>query len=1414
MADETSISLDEAAIRDLADGGHIVTLNGQVPGRLPVAAIKTAADLAATAVQSGTLGGAAFERADAYMRVADHNAQMAAALARIKALEDGTGNPTVVAPVVSGVAITGSGIAGTAHTAVPTVTGNPTPTLTYQWLRVDGEDVTEIAGATGATYTPPAGNVVIKVSVTAVNLAGSDAGDSPPRSIVPVEIGYNGQLTDVTLTAGTSFSRVWSTYFPGASAYSVGTGLTGGVSSGAGGVNYNVASLAAQTVTFSVTATNATGGSRTVTFMVNVQATGTAASWVGNIPDQILQIGTPAIDIDLTQYAAGSNLVFASTSVLSPFVVTASGRLQSSALSSVVAQYAATVSVDNEWGPASISNSFRIEVTGTLLPALTTDEINVSEAINRFSGWRTPRIFPTPFQPYAPGAGPLSFTNGSDLVKVMVDPAKAKPLVGQRINISGAAAKNGVLIDGDYSVHSQVSGSSQVNIQLAQAFAGTTGTGGGSSVLVTPLFAGFRWTRRSPDANGVVEAAYYDSAFSRTVTAAEGSTPAKVEIQLLMDDSVKNVDPGSPSNINTRSNWSVWHPTESASFRLMVQFVAGGAWTQWSGAVAVPQVAVVATSAWLPISPRTPKEYLAGHPGNHGIQFQRQRVRDLSRRAEYKNRGLSMQDENSVREWRIIDGKLYWSTPRLAGMYCARGGGLYLNSDDADGAGLMLVLGGAFATPYNTGSEADCCGLYRSDKDMLTATKITASRNGVAAFTNIQYCGNSFDVQGNHICRRPQIFDGNGVGTLTDTQRPIYVVEHLGPRGAVTAIYLFKSTNGGASFAFVRELPFATFSDGDDAIQCIACAPNGDLIVSCAKGCRISTDGGVNWTSIYDGQVMPVRLFGGNATTPSGAYLGVGQGDKFKNQPSHGVYKTTDIRNTAPSLVLQNFNPTKKNGVTYSQAGFVWDLDVDPDNANRVAVCMFGAAKLTTSGGANWSDITDSPTMYNGAAADESWRYDITTTGPAGYHSGFIFLPSINVGNVATKYCVGFTAQTTSLSSDGGASFKGNDSYFFNGLHVKGHGVSNNNDWREISYGCQDSTINVMENGSASIEPIGYGTGSDDFKTVLANGVFADTTVFNYLAAFSSILVPSKGRVIACVTRNVVSRRCAYVIFEGPNSAGEYQSYTIKSGLSATRGHYAAMSPKGTYAFLGRYVISNLEAAAATGVTFVDRSREFMTCFLRGNTLVSYWLNVSVGSAASNNFGNIIYRGTADDGTNDIWFTLTSRVDPRCLAADPNKDERVIYTPVNEKNAIYEIARNSAGNLVSTKIFDFTAPMSAKLTAEGVTFIPGIASYVHAIVADPNAPNVFYAAVGIQGCPNIWVSTNGGSSWTFCGEGIPRTQYDLWVHPQTSDLLGDCSLGAPVLRAHANAVSADKGKFYDQTKAQYEGAGIAPPAFF
>lgn len=104
------------------------------------------------------------------------------------------------APAINSVSIVGSGEIGSAHTVSLSVSGYPTPSLSYEWRR----DGTAISGATGATYTPVGADdgATLTVAVTATNSEGSDSATSAGLAITYAAPTAVGGLADQTWTEG------------------------------------------------------------------------------------------------------------------------------------------------------------------------------------------------------------------------------------------------------------------------------------------------------------------------------------------------------------------------------------------------------------------------------------------------------------------------------------------------------------------------------------------------------------------------------------------------------------------------------------------------------------------------------------------------------------------------------------------------------------------------------------------------------------------------------------------------------------------------------------------------------------------------------------------------------------------------------------------------------------------------------------------------------------------------------------------------------------------------------------------------------------------------------------------------------------------------------------------------------------
>ena len=696
-------------------------------------------------------------------------------------------------------------------------------------------------------------------------------------------------------------------------------------------------------------------------------------------------------------------------------------------------------------------------------------------------------------------------------------------------------------------------------------------------------------------------------------------------------------------------------------------------------------------------------------------------------------------------------------------------------------------------------------GVYRGDGTLLWAKRIEITRpsgpgpfvSGSSgpkqAFTEVTYSGNSFDRAGNFIARRPQ------TGGLTDAQRPIYLLEQVfsGPTQSIDYVAVFKSTDGGGSFSFVRELPANTYTSGDSGIFFIEVAPNGDVMLIGKTGVWLSQDGFTTApTKIYPAsgsrEVSSGYFYGGGAATASGARIG-----DYVEDAKGGVWSTPNVRTTAFA------KPTGAGGV--GNAGLpanyrVWHLGHAPSNPNRLAVCTDGQDPyLSTDGGKNFSKITSLT-----ATGDKDGRYNITGR-KAGGHSGFLWCPADeHKVLVLTFQTMSRSVSTTGVQPDGDLVA------YFNGLHGKGWG-SSATDWKKVLLVAQDSFVNTGLDGLNWIQENGLGsTGHDAFMTAVANAGGGDA---RGLSGACGVIGPNN-RVVCGVNRNTAGQSNIICILDGRNNTtGTYGSYLLKGGLGASRCTNVYWSLKDDdVAFVGRWAISNLGAASPADVVFEDHgSHEIIGRLLAGTTQISYWGDFRSGEAR----GDSIYRSTHDRGLNNqaaAWYTIPGgdKYFDRCICVDHHSPERILYVRNGNRNEIREVKRQG-GVLVDNVLVNLrTMPggvldVFADEIPGGIT-VPAQASQVIGLLGDRHMPGLFYAIVGGQGSPNLWMTVDDGATWRNISAGIPRTLWFGHIHDLTGDLMIESSMGGQVLPPPAGypsipnkgALSAGLRAFFDR----------------
>jgi hypothetical protein len=510
-----------------------------------------------------------------------------------------------------------------------------------------------------------------------------------------------------------------------------------------------------------------------------------------------------------------------------------------------------------------------------------------------------------------------------------------------------------------------------------------------------------------------------------------------------------------------------------------------------------------------------------------------------------------------------------------------------------------------------------------------------------------------------------------------------------------------------------------------------------------------------------------------------------------------------------------------KTGTTGLASDYnVWDMECAPSNQSRILITTDDnaipqnnqtAARLSTNGGSTWSVVTS--TALPGPAT-ERFRWGFGGDVAKG-HSGFLFCPT-NELKVA-----GWTNQTVSLSIDGGASFQGDRVAFFDGMHNKGTGtgpLTGTTPWKKILTVSQDSLAATWNDGTGWAQRSGLSTGDADFQADLAAAGAGNKP---YVSGACGVYLPNSN-VVCAANRDTAGQPNVMVVLTNRQSDGTYPlaNATIRNlsqkTTRAVRSEWSISDPDG-YAFLGRWGIGNVGAAAGS-ITFDDHDgHEFLGQFFDGSVPISYWAGAGGNPTA-------IYRSTHAKGLNGqatAWATIQATW-CRNLCVDHHTPERVLYVR-NSAGAVIREIKRVGGALTDTVLKDGSGAdvdfatliaddLALRIPGSPVTLPASSFANVSSLAASPHMPGLFYAVVGVHGIPNVWMSDPATGNWKNISDNLPRTLWYITIHPLTGDVLLDSSMGRHILPPPVGYPNVTyKGALSSQLKAFYDKSTVPNP---
>lgn len=272
----------------------------------------------------------------------------------------------------------------------------------------------------------------------------------------------------------------------------------------------------------------------------------------------------------------------------------------------------------------------------------------------------------------------------------------------------------------------------------------------------------------------------------------------------------------------------------------------------------------------------------------------------------------------------------------------------------------------------------------------------------------------------------------------------------------------------------------------------------------------------------------------------------------------------------------------------------------------------------------------------------------------------------------------------------------------------------------------------------------------------------------------------SSGRIV--FSGGIVLGRRVHVIEDQSYASGGSISGTLVTNYISSLSDNAAIDPNSANrGFLGKYRVTNLNAAARGDVVFSEMAHHFVTLTGFGGSTVLYGCDVS---------GSVIFRSdSATPGASwTTWRTTTRSFRP--------VDSRPWFVAC-QNHAARVYAVSGAGYI--TRIVGTSSPTETTIF-DARNYVSGYPAYqCRSFAVDPRDPDLGYVSLYMWGCPNVYrcrnltTTTGAAGDWesiaTDDTDGLPHIDMELNVHPHTSELFATGPHGTYCCKPPADHIS-------------------------